>query len=366
MKNKAFTLIELLAVIVILAIIALIATPIIINTIQESKEKTFLLNANLYLKSVEWAINKEELNEYVFDSNECIVVENGNLKCDGDTEYLITVDVTGQYPEQGSVIKFTNKKIDGMLLSYSNGKSVVKDKNNKLVSITTPISFEKDSWDTITTAINVGYLDKYKVGDTKSIMLDGFGTFEVRISNMSTPEECELEDFSQTACGFVIEFVDIITTYQMNGNYTNIGGWEKTKMRTYLTTTIYESLPEELKNIIIDTKVVYNGGYNEGGDCFFTTDKIYLLSTKEIYGKNLDYDTIKKTRQMDYYEQEKVTTSEYLYAIKNYNAEPVSWWLRAACTGTGNAFAGVENTGKGNYLIYAVNQYGVAPAFRIG
>ena len=35
--NKGFTLIELLAVIVILAIIALIATPIIINIIEDSK-----------------------------------------------------------------------------------------------------------------------------------------------------------------------------------------------------------------------------------------------------------------------------------------------------------------------------------------
>lgn len=37
MKNKGFTLIELLAVIVILAIIALIATPIILNIINEAR-----------------------------------------------------------------------------------------------------------------------------------------------------------------------------------------------------------------------------------------------------------------------------------------------------------------------------------------
>ena len=40
MKKKGFTLIELLAVIVILAIIALIATPIILNIISDSKEES--------------------------------------------------------------------------------------------------------------------------------------------------------------------------------------------------------------------------------------------------------------------------------------------------------------------------------------
>ena len=39
-KLKGFTLIELLAVIVILAIIALIVTPIILNVIEESRDKS--------------------------------------------------------------------------------------------------------------------------------------------------------------------------------------------------------------------------------------------------------------------------------------------------------------------------------------
>ena len=39
--KKGFTLIELLAVIVILAIIALIATPLILNTIEDSRKGAF-------------------------------------------------------------------------------------------------------------------------------------------------------------------------------------------------------------------------------------------------------------------------------------------------------------------------------------
>ena len=45
-KKKGFTLIELLAVIVILAIIALIATPITINVIENSKKGAFRETVN--------------------------------------------------------------------------------------------------------------------------------------------------------------------------------------------------------------------------------------------------------------------------------------------------------------------------------
>lgn len=45
MKEKGFTLIELLAVIVILALIALIATPIILGIIEDSKKNSFKASA---------------------------------------------------------------------------------------------------------------------------------------------------------------------------------------------------------------------------------------------------------------------------------------------------------------------------------
>ena len=50
--KKGFTLIELLAVIVILAIIALIATPIVLNVINDTKESAVLRGAEFYLDGV--------------------------------------------------------------------------------------------------------------------------------------------------------------------------------------------------------------------------------------------------------------------------------------------------------------------------
>ena len=52
-SNKGFTLVELLAVIVILAIIALIATPIILGVIDTAKKGSAEASALAYVKAVE-------------------------------------------------------------------------------------------------------------------------------------------------------------------------------------------------------------------------------------------------------------------------------------------------------------------------
>lgn len=55
-SNKGFTLIELLAVIVVLAIIALIATPMVLNIIDEAKKGAAKNSAYAYIHAVEMKI----------------------------------------------------------------------------------------------------------------------------------------------------------------------------------------------------------------------------------------------------------------------------------------------------------------------
>ena len=57
----------------------------------------------------------------------------------------------------------------------------------------------------------------------------------MRIANNTTPDECSGDDFSQTACGFVVEFVDIVEKLQMNSTNTNVGSWSASALRTYAT-----------------------------------------------------------------------------------------------------------------------------------
>ena len=53
MKKRGFTLIELLAVIVVLAIIALIATPLVLNTIEDARKGSAKSSGYTYIRELE-------------------------------------------------------------------------------------------------------------------------------------------------------------------------------------------------------------------------------------------------------------------------------------------------------------------------
>ena len=257
------------------------------------------------------------------------------------------------------------------------------------VAVTHPVSFSADSWDTIVAAVKAGNTSHYHVGDTKTVELgNSLGTHTIRIANTSTPTECSTPGFSQSACGFVLEFADIITTHNMNptGEYKgeqyeygwNVDGWPASSMYAYLndtndSTSIINSLPEVLRNAIIDTTVVSGHGPTSGETNFTSTDKLYLLSTHEVWEDvgNTSivmgfYDTAyNNTRQLDYYAGLNVTTSSYSGAIKQRNGLNEYWWLRSANDSTVAGFGIVGSTGRWG-SVNANGTNGVSPAFRIG
>ena len=234
------------------------------------------------------------------------------------------------------------------------------------VNIPDPISFSTDSWQTIQKAVQSGNTGKYNVGDTKSVNLGTLGTHTVRIANKS---ECTTET-SETACGFVVEFVDIITLQQFNSTNTNVGGWRDSELRTYINGTIYKSLPSDLQNVITITKVISGHGSTSGETNFETQDKLYLLGGHEVYGDGTsrpisNYDTsYNNTKQLDYYKNQGVTTISYAGAIKQYNGRNSYWWLRSANSYNTTEFLSVNENGDST-IFFADSSKGVSPAFRI-
>ena len=134
--KKGFTLIELLAVIVILAIIALIATPIVLSIIEDSKSNANLRSAENYLTAAKQSITNHQMNNPDQSvSGVYKVMKNGNLckgtidndKCNG---IEIRVQVSGEkimpseitIGEDGDLTKAVGVKINGKDYVYTNGK----------------------------------------------------------------------------------------------------------------------------------------------------------------------------------------------------------------------------------------------------
>ena len=229
-----------------------------------------------------------------------------------------------------------------------------------------PTQFEKDSWETIATNVRNGNISNYNLGDTKEVDLGELGIHNVRIANTSTPSECSTEGFSQTACGFVLEFEDVVALKKMNSTKVSTGGWPASELYTYLNNDFYNILPDVLKNAISDTYTV-SGHDDDESDNFVSTNKIYPFSIKEVYG-SWSVDTAQNlSRQLDYYKSKGISQNYYDDAIKMEGKIKGHWWLRNASKNTRNGY--FDSVGNDGYAYSSdADSFvtGVSPAFRIG
>ena len=330
-----------------------------------------------------------EIAKYTITKNLTgVTIDNNATSIEYGDSYSATIIPNDKY--NIDTVKVTMGGKDITSSAYKNGKITISKVTGKLEITATAITsqFAQDSWSTVISNVKNGNTSAYKVGDIKKVTLTSSdteiaGTYRVRIANMSTPSVCNTEGFSQTACGFVIEFVDIISEHHMNpsGEYKgtnykygwNKDGWPASEMYTYVNNDIYNALPNEIKNAIIDTYTVSGYGKDDAPNKT-STDKLYLLSTAEVWAGGDEYDTaIDVTRQLDYYKNKGVTTNNYSAAkklYKEYMGSYSDWWLRTANSSSGsssvNEFYTVGSSGYPYYHHSAYYAEGVSPAFRIG
>ena len=243
-------------------------------------------------------------------------------------------------------------------------------------SVQNPTAFAKDSWTTIKANVQSGNISQYNIGDTKSVTI-GSNYYTVRLVNKTVGEHCGEEDieYSQTACGFVVEFAEVVEQKKFNSSSTNVGGWEASNMRTYLNGSFYNNLPSTLQGAINPTRVISGHGRVDIGN-FTTTDNIYLLSGVEIYGSDSKDTAANTTHELDYYVGQPTGLIEqggriyitYPRTVKKYNGKDNWYWLRSAVFNSDNVFRAAHSSGTseaGRIATYSSN-IGLAPAFRIG
>ena len=371
-KENAFTLIELLAIIIVLSVIMAIAIPQVINVVKGSKGSAWESNVAMITKAInlesEAFVTASDGESYTLDElcsmpslvNKLSKSEDITVTCRNNNFFL---EGKGEFEGRYAEVNCSND--DCVSTIYKEPLSA-------------PASFATDSWDTIIRAVRNGDTSVYAPTATgkdnqvlRKVDLGELGTHYLRVAN-TTP--CTNGETSETACGFVIEFADIISLKQMHTTNTNKGGYPATDVFTYLSSTVYNALPSEIRNSIINTVVISGHGLNDscvncnGRDAYSnfvsSKQKLYLLDSKEVFRvANSDLNTsASTTRQLDYYR-----INNNMATSKQFNGLNTDWLLRSVSANDSSVFKTVSCLDECiESFTFAKLQKGVSPAFRIG
>ena len=129
MKNKGFTLAELLGVITILAVIAIITMPVIFGVVDNSRK-------NAFTRSVEEMKNVAvmDYNEYARSGEIIYNYSDNNLVCPGcDAGADLELDFTGEIENGSGTI--TVKDGEVISLSIENSQFKATDNNGKIETV---------------------------------------------------------------------------------------------------------------------------------------------------------------------------------------------------------------------------------------
>ncbi|MEE1388681.1 MAG: DUF6273 domain-containing protein [Collinsella sp.] len=145
--------------------------------------------------------------------------------------------------------------------------------------------------------------------------MDAGTKFSVKLTNGKTLEYRIIGiDHDDTAdgsgkAGLTFEATNnVLGGQRMNATDSNAGGWEKSELRGRLNSgDLWALLPAEIQSKAkAVTKMTDNQGGGKAGTPSATTDKVFLLSTTEVYG-----DLQSDGTQYEFYKSKGVTTSNY-------------------------------------------------------
>jgi len=147
-SRKAFTLIELLAVIVILAIIALIAIPIVLNIVEDTKKSATIRSAEMYVHGIEIDVINQQLNKKEIEDGQYNVIEFNNIEANGEKPSDGMIEIL-----EGKVIDYS-LQIGNYIVNYDkeNKKSIISEELRKaepnvyLIEGMIPIQYKDNNW----------------------------------------------------------------------------------------------------------------------------------------------------------------------------------------------------------------------------
>lgn len=193
------------------------------------------------------------------------------------------------------------------------------------------------SWEEISMYAQSGMAERVFVpGDTKKITLKDGSEINVRIIDFNHDE-----DESGQKIPISFESVETLNEDQvMNDSCSNKGGWEKSKLRSFLNTTILAMLPDDLRAVIKPCVKLTRTSGASNASLGKTLDHIFVLSEQEIFGRKI-YSGGNEGHWYDWYRQENTE-----YGKCKQNGERDWRWERSPYRdGTAN-FCSVNSNGN--------------------
>lgn len=133
-KNKAFTLVELIAIVVILGLIAIIATPNIVKMVDNNKKEKFVVDARDMISKAKQKFGKDKYKDGIFEKiigTSCYVTSAERLGMGK------TIDPDGNsYNMDSSLVKVCEEKGEYIYYVKTNSFSSKPEKSSRGVFIT--------------------------------------------------------------------------------------------------------------------------------------------------------------------------------------------------------------------------------------
>ena len=171
-------------------------------------------------------------------------------------------------------------------------------------------------------------------GTKFSVKLTNGKTLEYRIIGINHDDTAD----GSGKAGLTFEATNnVLGGQRMNATDSNAGGWEKSELRGRLNSgDLWALLPAEIQSKAkAVTKMTDNKGGGSAGTPSATTDKVFLLSSTEVWG-----DMQSDGTQYEYYKSKGVTTSNYSGASSSYYR-----WTRSVYPSDSTYFRRVRSDG---------------------
>lgn len=231
---------------------------------------------------------------------------------------------------------------DYILVTTVSTDEIIQEDLNQMSSVLSHIlpaegtTFANMSWGDVKKVADAGFAESYfNIGAQKTISING-KNYLFEVGDFKHDDKA---DGTGKAPLTILLKNCLATKYAMNNPETNSGGWESCAVRSTLQGTIYNQLPQEVRDVICPVKKKTSAG-SQSNTINTTTDTLFLLSEVEVFGST-KYSVAGEGSQYPIF-----TDNNSRIKKLGDSGSVFSWWLRSPRAGHSTHFCFVGTDGS--------------------